>query len=280
MPGSPANVDHLVRADRGIRRRLQAVDRQRPPGRRRAGLAEPLPGWIAPSTPCAGRRRRSAGCSAPVRPRCCAFTAPMFKVAAWTPRAWRSCLPASSAAPSAMTRCCRTPTWSCSPPPPGAASARPPDRAQPVRRPAYRQLLADIEAGAVDAVIVWALDRLHRRPAELERFFEVCDRAGVTSWPTWLATSTWAPTTAASTPASWARRQEERQPMPSSTANVQHPWASQGTQYSSTWRGDRRRTWLASCGGHGQARSSPAVSSRLTSRHRCRPAPPTPGRSE
>jgi len=32
----------------------------------------------------------------------------------------------------------------------------------------------------VDAVIVWALDRLHRRPAELERFFEVCDRAGVT----------------------------------------------------------------------------------------------------
>ena len=47
-------------------------------------------------------------------------------------------------------------------------------------RPAYRQLLADIEAGLVDAVVVWALDRLHRRPAELERFFEVCDRAGVT----------------------------------------------------------------------------------------------------
>jgi DNA invertase Pin-like site-specific DNA recombinase len=47
-------------------------------------------------------------------------------------------------------------------------------------RPAYRQLLADIEAGQVDAVVVWALDRLHRRPAELERFFEVCDRAGVT----------------------------------------------------------------------------------------------------
>jgi site-specific DNA recombinase len=46
-------------------------------------------------------------------------------------------------------------------------------------RPAYRQLLADIEAGLVDAVVVWALDRLHRRPAELERFFEVCDRAGV-----------------------------------------------------------------------------------------------------
>ncbi len=47
-------------------------------------------------------------------------------------------------------------------------------------RPAYAQLLADIEAGLVDAVIVWALDRLHRRPAELEHFFEVCDRAGVT----------------------------------------------------------------------------------------------------
>src|SRR4029450_7575864 len=47
-------------------------------------------------------------------------------------------------------------------------------------RPAYQQLLTDIEAGLIDAVIVWALDRLHRRPAELERFFEVCDRAGVT----------------------------------------------------------------------------------------------------
>jgi hypothetical protein len=30
-----------------------------------------------------------------------------------------------------MTGCCQTPTWSSSPPPPGPAYARPPDRAQP-----------------------------------------------------------------------------------------------------------------------------------------------------
>jgi site-specific DNA recombinase len=46
-------------------------------------------------------------------------------------------------------------------------------------RPAYRRLLADLDAGTINAVVVWALDRLHRRPAELEHFFEVCDRAGV-----------------------------------------------------------------------------------------------------
>lgn len=42
-------------------------------------------------------------------------------------------------------------------------------------RPAYRRLLADIRDGAVDAVVVWHLDRLHRQPRELEEFFEVCD---------------------------------------------------------------------------------------------------------
>ncbi len=46
-------------------------------------------------------------------------------------------------------------------------------------RPAYNRLLADLEAGVVDAVVVWHLDRLHRSPAELEHFFEVVDRAGV-----------------------------------------------------------------------------------------------------
>lgn len=47
------------------------------------------------------------------------------------------------------------------------------------RRPAYRQLLEDLKAGAVDAVVVWHLDRLTRRPIELEEFFEACDAAGV-----------------------------------------------------------------------------------------------------
>jgi DNA invertase Pin-like site-specific DNA recombinase len=47
------------------------------------------------------------------------------------------------------------------------------------RRPAYRQMLDDIRAGFVDAVVVWHLDRLHRQPKELEEFFELCAAAGV-----------------------------------------------------------------------------------------------------
>ena len=43
-PARQANVDHLVIGPTGrVRDRLQAVDRQRPPERRRAGLAQPLP---------------------------------------------------------------------------------------------------------------------------------------------------------------------------------------------------------------------------------------------
>jgi DNA invertase Pin-like site-specific DNA recombinase len=42
-------------------------------------------------------------------------------------------------------------------------------------RPAYERLLADIEAGEVGAVVAWDLDRLHRRPVELERFMELAD---------------------------------------------------------------------------------------------------------
>lgn len=48
------------------------------------------------------------------------------------------------------------------------------------RRPAYEALLADIEAGRVNAVVVWHLDRLHRRPIELEGFMVLCERRGVT----------------------------------------------------------------------------------------------------
>lgn len=47
------------------------------------------------------------------------------------------------------------------------------------RRPEYRRMLAAIKAGEIDAVVVWHLDRLHRRPVELEEFFEVCDGAQV-----------------------------------------------------------------------------------------------------
>src|SRR5829696_4492183 len=43
-------------------------------------------------------------------------------------------------------------------------------------RPAYERMLADIEAGQLRAVCVWDLDRLHRRPVELEHFIELADR--------------------------------------------------------------------------------------------------------
>lgn len=43
-------------------------------------------------------------------------------------------------------------------------------------RPAYRKMLADVEEGRVGAVVAWDLDRLHRRPAELESFIDLADR--------------------------------------------------------------------------------------------------------
>ena len=44
------------------------------------------------------------------------------------------------------------------------------------RRPAYERMLADIDAGLRDAVICVDLDRLTRRPIELEAFMELADR--------------------------------------------------------------------------------------------------------
>lgn len=45
-------------------------------------------------------------------------------------------------------------------------------------RPAYRQLLADLAAGAVDGLIVWHPDRLHRSPLELEEFISLIENTG------------------------------------------------------------------------------------------------------
>jgi site-specific DNA recombinase len=45
-----------------------------------------------------------------------------------------------------------------------------------VRRPSYERMLADIEAGKLDAVVAWDLDRLHRRPIELESFMLLADQ--------------------------------------------------------------------------------------------------------
>lgn len=41
-------------------------------------------------------------------------------------------------------------------------------------RPAYLEMLAAMEAGHVDGVIVWDLDRLTRRPMEMETFIDPC----------------------------------------------------------------------------------------------------------
>ena len=46
-------------------------------------------------------------------------------------------------------------------------------------RPAYQRMLTDLREGVIDALIVYHLDRLHRRPKEFEDFVEVCDRAGM-----------------------------------------------------------------------------------------------------
>lgn len=48
------------------------------------------------------------------------------------------------------------------------------------RRPAYEDLIADITAGRVQAVLAWAPERLHRSPRELEDFLELIERHKVT----------------------------------------------------------------------------------------------------
>jgi len=46
-------------------------------------------------------------------------------------------------------------------------------------RPAYARMIADVIGGLRDAVLVYNLDRLHRRPVELEEFVTLCEKAGV-----------------------------------------------------------------------------------------------------
>lgn len=47
------------------------------------------------------------------------------------------------------------------------------------RRPEYERMLDAIRAGEINAVIVWDVDRLTRRPAELEVFIDLAERHGV-----------------------------------------------------------------------------------------------------
>jgi DNA invertase Pin-like site-specific DNA recombinase len=51
-------------------------------------------------------------------------------------------------------------------------------------RPGYRALLEAIRQGEADAVLVWHVDRLHRRPIELEEFVNTCTKAGVSDLAT------------------------------------------------------------------------------------------------
>lgn len=46
-------------------------------------------------------------------------------------------------------------------------------------RPGYLQLLADLRAGRADTVLAWHTDRLHRSPAELEEYIDVCEPRSV-----------------------------------------------------------------------------------------------------
>ena len=45
-------------------------------------------------------------------------------------------------------------------------------------RPEYRRMLDDVEAEAIEAVVVYHADRLHRHPRELEDFIDLCARMG------------------------------------------------------------------------------------------------------
>lgn len=46
-------------------------------------------------------------------------------------------------------------------------------------RPQYQRLIRDLEQGRINAVVVYDLDRLTRRPIELEHFIDIADRLGV-----------------------------------------------------------------------------------------------------
>ncbi len=47
------------------------------------------------------------------------------------------------------------------------------------KRRAYEQMLVAVADGALDAVVTWHNDRLHRSPRELETFIELVERRGV-----------------------------------------------------------------------------------------------------
>ena len=49
------------------------------------------------------------------------------------------------------------------------------------RRPEYGRCLEAVEAGVLDGLLVYDLDRLHRQPKELEDFIDLCERLRLTN---------------------------------------------------------------------------------------------------
>lgn len=47
-----------------------------------------------------------------------------------------------------------------------------------VVRPEFQRLLADLDEGVIDGVVVWRTDRFTRQPIEIERFLEMAERNG------------------------------------------------------------------------------------------------------
>jgi site-specific DNA recombinase len=47
------------------------------------------------------------------------------------------------------------------------------------RRPQYQELLDDIQAGTLDAVVAWHPDRLHRSPVELETYIDLSEKFAI-----------------------------------------------------------------------------------------------------
>ena len=51
-------------------------------------------------------------------------------------------------------------------------------------RPAFQRLVADVEAGKVDVIAAYKIDRVSRSLADFTRFMEMLERRGVRSRPT------------------------------------------------------------------------------------------------
>lgn len=49
------------------------------------------------------------------------------------------------------------------------------------KRPQYARSLDDLEAGSINGLLVYDLDRLHRQPSELEAFIDLCQRLRLTT---------------------------------------------------------------------------------------------------